>query len=108
MGFVRSVAIDDNGVTVHLRLPTAFCSPNFAYLMASDAQDALRLVDDVGEVRIMLDDHHDSNKINNGLAADAGYVGTFGVEAEESSSELRRIFSARRIQRRWNDASNFF
>jgi metal-sulfur cluster biosynthetic enzyme len=92
LGFVRSVAIDDNGVTVHLRLPTAFCSPNFAYLMASDAQDALRLVDDVGEVRIMLDDHHDSSKINNGLAADAGYVGTFGVEAEESLSELRRIF----------------
>ena len=30
------------GVTVHLRLPTAFCSPNFAYLMASDALDALR------------------------------------------------------------------
>ena len=25
------------GVSVHLRLPTAFCSPNFAYLMASDA-----------------------------------------------------------------------
>ena len=92
LGFVRSVVIDDDGVTVHLRLPTAFCSPNFAYLMASDALDALRGVDEVGDVRVLLDDHHDSEKINSGLAADAGYLGTFGVEAEESLAELRDVF----------------
>ena len=92
LGFVRSVAVDDEGVTVHLRLPTAFCSPNFAYLMASDAQDALLAVDGIGEVRVLLDDHHDSDKINAGLAACAGYVGTFGSEAEESLDELRRVF----------------
>ena len=84
--------IDDDGVTVHLRLPTAFCSPNFAYLMASDALDALRALDGIGEVRILLDDHHDSEKINSGLAADAGYLGTFGTEAEESLAELRDMF----------------
>lgn len=33
LGFVRSVILDDRGVTIHLRLPTSFCSPNFAYLM---------------------------------------------------------------------------
>lgn len=92
LGFVRSVTVDDAGVEVHLRLPTAFCSPNFAYLMASDALDALRRVDDAGEVRVLLDDHHDSNKINAGLAADAGYVGTFGVEAQDSLDELRLTF----------------
>jgi metal-sulfur cluster biosynthetic enzyme len=92
LGFVRSVFIDDDGVTVHLRLPTAFCSPNFAYLMASDALDALRELDEIGQVRVLLDDHHDSDKINAGLAADAGYLGTFGVEAEESLAELRDVF----------------
>jgi metal-sulfur cluster biosynthetic enzyme len=92
LGFVRSVSIDDVGVTVHLRLPTAFCSPNFAYLMASDAHDALRTVDGIGVVRVMLDEHHDSDKINAGLAAEAGYVGTFGAEAEQSLDELRRTF----------------
>jgi metal-sulfur cluster biosynthetic enzyme len=92
LGFVRSVAVDDDGVTVHLRLPTAFCSPNFAYLMASDAQDALRALDGIGAVRVLLDDHHDSEKINAGLAADAGYVGTFGSEALESLDELRLTF----------------
>lgn len=92
LGFVRSVALDDDGITVHLRLPTAFCSPNFAYLMASDTQDALRALDNIGTVRVLLDDHHDSAKINAGLAADAGYLGTFGVEAEEGLDELRRTF----------------
>ena len=92
LGFVRSVSVDGSGVTVHLRLPTAFCSPNFAYLMASDAQDALRTVPDIGEVRVLLDDHHDSDKINAGLAADAGYVGTFGAEAQESLDDLRSTF----------------
>ena len=92
LGFVRSVTVDDTGVEVHLRLPTAFCSPNFAYLMASDALDALRRIEDLGEVRVLLDDHHDSEKINAGLAADAGYVGTFGSEAQDSLDDLRRTF----------------
>jgi hypothetical protein len=41
---------------------------------------------------VELDDHHDSDLINRGLAADAGYVGTFGHEAEESLDELRAVF----------------
>jgi metal-sulfur cluster biosynthetic enzyme len=92
LGFVRSVLVDDAGVEVHLRLPTAFCAPNFAYLMASDALDALRAIEGLGEVRVLLDDHHDSDKINAGLAADAGYRGTFGVEAVDSLDDLRRTF----------------
>ncbi len=92
LGFVRSVAVDDVGVEVHLRLPTAFCAPNFAYLMVSDAQDALAGVSGLGRIRVVLDDHHDSDKINRGVAAAAGYVGTFGVEADDSLDELRRTF----------------
>ncbi|MDL9935282.1 iron-sulfur cluster assembly protein [Gordonia sp. ABSL1-1] len=90
--FVRSVDIDDAGVSVHLRLPTSFCSPNFAYLMASDALDALEDIDDIGQVRVYLDDHHDSDKINAGLAAHAGYRGTFGGEAEKGLDQLRMTF----------------
>lgn len=93
LGFVRSVDISDAGdVVVHLRLPTSFCSPNFAYLMASDAKDAVAAVDWTRQVVIQLDDHHDSEIINAGLAADAGYVGTFGHEAEQSLDELREVF----------------
>jgi metal-sulfur cluster biosynthetic enzyme len=92
LGFVRSIRLDDAGVTVHLRLPTSFCAPNFAYLMAADAQDALRRIPGAGRVLVFLDDHHDSDKINAGLALNIGYRGTFGPEAEDSLDELRRIF----------------
>ncbi|MER5910317.1 iron-sulfur cluster assembly protein [Streptomyces sp. NPDC001982] len=93
LGFVRSVEADSAGrLTVHLRLPTSFCSPNFAYLMASDAKDALSALPGATAVVVVLDDHHDSGVINRGLAADAGYRGTFGVEAERDLEELRRTF----------------
>lgn len=92
LGFVRSVDIRDDGVMVHLRLPTSFCAPNFAYLMASDAQDALSEISDIGTVVVELDDHHDSPRINAGLAAAAGYRGTFGSEARQSLDELRATF----------------
>jgi metal-sulfur cluster biosynthetic enzyme len=92
LGFVRSVDVAEARVTVHLRLPTSFCSPNFAYLMASDAKDALETLFWVREVVVELDDHHDSDLINAGLAADAGYRGTFRHEAEQDLEELRLTF----------------
>ncbi len=93
LGFVRSVVVSPGGnVKVHLRLPTSFCSPNFAYLMASDAKDALQKLDWTRRVVVELDDHHDSDIINAGLCADAGYRGTFGHEASESLDDLRETF----------------
>lgn len=96
LGFVRSidVAATPAGaeITVHLRLPTSFCSPNFAYLMASDSKDAISALPGVGNVVVELDDHHDSVLINAGLAADAGYRGTFRHEAEDSLDDLRWTF----------------
>jgi metal-sulfur cluster biosynthetic enzyme len=99
LGFVRSLTVSPTApdgatvrVEVHLRLPTSFCSPNFAYLMASDAKDALTALPWTDHVVVELDDHHDSDLINAGLAADAGYLGTFRHEAESSLDELRTTF----------------
>jgi metal-sulfur cluster biosynthetic enzyme len=92
LGFVRSVVVTGDDVVVHLRLPTSFCAPNFAYLMASDAKDALSALPWTRSVVVELDDHHDSPLINAGLAADAGYRGTFGHEAEQDLEELRATF----------------
>ena len=92
LGFVRSLVVTGRAVEVHLRLPTSFCAPNFAYLMASDAKDALVKLDWMEQVVVELDDHHDSGIINDGLAADAGYRGTFGHEAESDLDDLRLTF----------------
>ncbi|MGJ0121632.1 iron-sulfur cluster assembly protein [Williamsia sp. MIQD14] len=93
LGFVRSIdTADDGTVEVHLRLPTSFCAPNFAYLMASDAKDALTALLWTDAVIVELDDHHDSEIINTGLAADAGYRGTFRHEADSDLEDLRATF----------------
>jgi metal-sulfur cluster biosynthetic enzyme len=92
LGFVRSVVASGADVEVHLRLPTSFCAPNFAYLMASDAKDVLVALTWTDRVVVELDDHHDSDIINRGLAADAGYRGTFRHEADQDLDELRRTF----------------
>jgi metal-sulfur cluster biosynthetic enzyme len=97
LGFVHSLQLRPGGgagleVEVHLRLPTSFCAPNFAYLMTSDAKDALSALPWTERVVVELDDHHDSALINAGIAADAGYRGTFGVEAERDLETLRVTF----------------
>jgi metal-sulfur cluster biosynthetic enzyme len=93
LGFVHTVDLSPDGdLEVHLRLPTSFCAPNFAYLMASDTKDVLVKLDWTREVTVELDDHHDSDIINTGLAADAGYRGTFAHEAEYGLDELRVTF----------------
>jgi metal-sulfur cluster biosynthetic enzyme len=93
LGFVRSVEVTAEGdVEVHLRLPTSFCAPNFAYLMASDAKDVVVALSWTRDVTVELDDHHDSGIINAGLAVDAGYRGTFKHEADEDLGELRLTF----------------
>ena len=45
LGFVSSCTVGDDGAAeVHLRLPTYFCAPNFAFLMVADAFDAVSAV----------------------------------------------------------------
>jgi len=93
LGFVHTVDVSPDGdLEVHLRLPTSFCAPNFAYLMASDAKDVLVALQWTREVTVELDDHHDSEIINTGLAADAGYRGTFRHEADQDLDDLRTTF----------------
>ncbi len=105
LGFVHSLVVSPSGnVKVNLRLPTSFCAPNFAYLMASDAKDVLNELDWTRHVVVELDDHHDSGIINAGLAGDAGYRGTFGHEAGTRSTTCGRRSRARRTPRRWNGA----
>jgi hypothetical protein len=61
--------------------------------MVSDAHDAVSAVPGVESVVVELDDHHDSDLINRGMAAGLGYRGTFGHEAEESLDGLRATFT---------------
>ena len=93
LGFVRSCEVSAEGdVTVHLRLPTPQCAPNFAFLMASDAREAVRGVPGVGEARVVLDDHYTGAEINEAVAGDAGFAQAFPGETRGELSALRALF----------------
>jgi metal-sulfur cluster biosynthetic enzyme len=93
LGFVSRLRVDGPRVHVHLRLPTYFCAPNFAYLMAADARAALAAVDGVQEAQVTLDDHFASGEINQGVAARRDFAGTFpGLADDGDLGELRTLF----------------
>ena len=93
LGFVKDVRIDGGQVTVTLWLPTYFCAPNFAYMMAVDAKEAVGAVDGVTDVAIRLIDHHASDEINSGLDAGKDFDETFPIDtAGEGLAEVRQRF----------------
>lgn len=93
LDFVETCTVSDDGVaTVRLRLPTFFCAPNFSFLMVADAYDAVTAVPGVTRAEVTLTDHHAAEDINGGVAAHAGFVGSFGDEATAELDELRTVF----------------
>jgi metal-sulfur cluster biosynthetic enzyme len=92
LGFVSEVAEADGHVRVRLRLPTYFCAPNFAYLMADDARRALTGLPGVTGVEIVLEDHFAAAEINDGVAAGAGFAAAFDGLAAGELGGLRRVF----------------
>ncbi|HLM78295.1 MAG TPA: iron-sulfur cluster assembly protein [Rubrobacteraceae bacterium] len=91
--FIADLRVAEDMVSVRLRLPTPFCAPNFAYLMAADAKAALLSVPGVRHARVVLEDHHASSEINAGMADERGFEATFPGNTEgEDLDELRDIF----------------
>ncbi|MBU2666888.1 iron-sulfur cluster assembly protein [Actinoplanes bogorensis] len=91
LGFVASASVTpENVAEIHLRLPTYFCAPNFAYLMVADAYDQVSALG--FETHVILDDHFASDAINEGVAARAGFVRSFEGEAVDELDSLRADF----------------
>jgi metal-sulfur cluster biosynthetic enzyme len=92
--FISDLQVGGDSVDVRLRLPTPFCAPNFAYLMAHDARMALLAVPGLREARVFLEDHHTADEINAGMAGGLGFEGTFSSfeETGEDLDGLRDVF----------------
>jgi metal-sulfur cluster biosynthetic enzyme len=93
LGFVGSCVVSQAGdVDVHLRLPTSQCAPNFAYLMAADARDAVRRLPEVGEVTVVLEDHYTGDEINGAIGRGESFSAAFPGETRGSLDALRELF----------------
>ena len=79
--FVGSCDVSDGGdVSVRLRLPTPQCAPNFAFLMVSDACEALRALPGVGAVGVVLEDHYTGAEINAAIRGGGDFAAAFPGE----------------------------
>jgi metal-sulfur cluster biosynthetic enzyme len=91
LGFVEGVEIAPAEVVVALRLPTFWCAPNFSWLMAEDAREAVRRLG-VPRVRVVLRDHHASAEISEAVSAGRSFAETFPADTVDSLDALRRQF----------------
>jgi metal-sulfur cluster biosynthetic enzyme len=92
LGFISDVTIDDSRVHVIFRLPTYWCSPNFAFLMASGIYNRVKELNWVSSVTVSLKDHCASTEINEGLQSGRPFAEIFSAMADGDLAELRRTF----------------
>jgi metal-sulfur cluster biosynthetic enzyme len=92
LGFIKDVKIDNTEVHVIFRLPTYWCSPNFAFIMAEDIQKSISQLDWVSKVKVILDDHCASKEINEGIENGKTFQQTFQGISTGELDELRRTF----------------
>jgi metal-sulfur cluster biosynthetic enzyme len=97
--FVTSCQVSADGdVEILLRLPTPQCAPNFAYLMAADARDAVRRLPEVRNVSVRLEGHYTGEEINAALARGDGFRGAFPGETDDDHlDELREQFQRKAL-----------
>jgi metal-sulfur cluster biosynthetic enzyme len=91
--FVTSCEVSDSGdVDVRLRLPTPQCAPNFAYLMAADARNAVSRLPEVREVTVVLEDHYTGAEINDAVGRGEAFAQAFPGETAGELDALRELF----------------
>ena len=77
LDYIDTIDIDGGRVAVQFTLPTAWCSPAFAWMMATDARDEIEALDWVRESRIELCDHMHGEEITTGVNARDSFGETF-------------------------------
>ncbi|MBB3769959.1 metal-sulfur cluster biosynthetic enzyme [Angulomicrobium tetraedrale] len=102
LGFVTDVSLDAAGrVDVGFRLPTYWCSPNFAFLMVDDIARELARLPFVREVHPKLHDHMASDEVNRGAHLGLSFAETFSAfEVSGTLEDLRETFHRKAFQRR--------
>lgn len=102
LGFLDEILITDDGVVdVAFKLPTYWCSPNFAFLMADDIRRSVSALAWVREVRPHLKDHMVAEEVNRGVQLGLSFGEAFSeFDAGETLDELRETFRRKAFERR--------
>lgn len=102
MGFVeRAFVAKDGRVEVDFRLPTYWCSPNFAFLMLDDIRERLAILSWSPVYRVQLRDHMFADEVNSGIDAGKSFGEIFNELAVDADlGSLREVFARKAFMRR--------
>ena len=102
MGFIEAVVVDAaEGVDITFRLPTYWCSPNFAFLMAQGIRREVETLPWVSRARVQLQDHMSADEMNEVVNAGGIFADVFNeLTTDKDLSELREKFDLKAFQRR--------
>ncbi|HEY7419713.1 MAG TPA: iron-sulfur cluster assembly protein, partial [Ktedonobacteraceae bacterium] len=94
LGFIEHVQVEEQDVTITFKLPTFWCAPNFAYLMAMDLHTRVRALPGVRTARVLLLDHCADDEINTGINSGQSFSEAFPDDASEDADleHLRQAF----------------
>ena len=105
LDYIDAIEIDGDRVEVRFTLPTAWCSPAFAWMMATDARDEVEALDWVREARIELCDHMHGAEITTGVNARDTFGETF-PDADGGVAEVRAAIADKARVSRQREAIN--
>jgi metal-sulfur cluster biosynthetic enzyme len=102
MGFVEEVEVTDaRKVRVAFRLPTYWCSPNFAFLMAFGIRREVTALPWVIEAEVVLNDHCFGDKVNEGVNSGRKFTEIFAEYCDGARlDEVVETFLAKAFDRR--------
>ncbi len=108
LGYIDEIDITANeasevAVTVRFTLPTAWCSPAFAWMMADGAKEAAESVSGVTHAEIELRDHMHETEINTGINEGRSFAESF-PDADGGLESVRATLDHKARLARQHDA----
>jgi metal-sulfur cluster biosynthetic enzyme len=100
LDYVDDVTVESSGdgaaVRVAFTLPTAWCSPAFAWMMAVDARDAVEALPSVDECTVELREHMHEAEVNRGVNEGLSFAEAF-PDAEDGVADLRATLDEKAV-----------
>lgn len=103
LDYVDRITVRDGQVTIAFTLPTAWCSPAFAWMMATDARDEVESLPDTESVTIELRDHMHETEINRGVNERESFGSSF-PDADGGVAEIRATLDEKAMFARQHEA----
>ncbi|SEH17556.1 Metal-sulfur cluster biosynthetic enzyme [Natronorubrum sediminis] len=100
--YVDAIEIAGNHVAVEFTLPTAWCSPAFAWMMASDARDEVETLQSVETATVTLREHVHEDAITRGVNNRRSFAEAFPDADGDVSAVRAELDRKARVARQYD------